>query len=128
MELAVPRVPHLAEQNLDCCPRELTNLHWADSPSEADNHSPNQEILRFLLSLKVHYRLHKSPPLSPNLSQMNPVHTFPPCFRNIHLNVISPSTPLSYEWSLPFRFSDQNFVCISHLSRACCLPCPSHPP
>jgi len=26
------------------------------------------------------------------------------------------------ERSLPFRFSDQNFVCISHVSRACYMP------
>jgi hypothetical protein len=27
--------------------------------------------------------------------------------------------PRSYEWSLPFRISDKNFVCISHLSHPC---------
>jgi hypothetical protein len=30
-----------------------------------------------------------------------------------------PSMPRSSEWSLPFRFSDQNIACISHLSHAC---------
>jgi hypothetical protein len=29
-------------------------------------------------------------------------------------------------WSLTFRFSDQNFVCIFHLSHACCLLHPSY--
>jgi hypothetical protein len=29
---------------------------------------------------------------------------------------------------LPFRFSNQNFVCISHLSHPCYMPCPSHAP
>jgi hypothetical protein len=39
-------------------------------------------------------------------------HRFP----NIHSNVIFPSS----HRSLPFRVSNQNFVCTSHLSCACC--------
>jgi len=42
---------------------------------------------------------------SPILSQMNPVHTFPPCFPKIHSNIILPSKLSSSEWSLPFKFS-----------------------
>jgi len=44
----------------------------------------------------------------------------------IHSNVIFPSMAKRSELSLPFRFSDKNFVCISHLSRACYTPLPSH--
>jgi hypothetical protein len=29
--------------------------------------------------------------------------------------------------SLSFRFSDQNYICIYHLSDACCMLRPSHP-
>jgi len=47
---------------------------------------------------------------------------FPPCFPKIHTNVVFPSTSGSSEWSLPFRFSDQNFVCIYQLSQACYIP------
>jgi hypothetical protein len=36
--------------------------------------------------------------------------------------------PTSSEWSLTFRFSNQNTVCISHPSSACYMPSPSHPP
>jgi hypothetical protein len=50
------------------------------------------------------------------------------CFSKIHYNIILPSTPRSCKWSLPFRFSDQHFVCISHLSHTCYTPFPSHPP
>jgi len=36
-----------------------------------------------------------------------------------HSNIIFPSTPRSSELCLTFRFSNQNFVWISHLSHAC---------
>jgi len=46
----------------------------------------------------------------------------------IHSNVIPQFTPRSSKWPLPFGFCDQNFVCISHLSHACYMSLPSHPP
>jgi len=56
---------------------------------------------------------------------MNPVHTLPPYFPKIHCNIFLPSRPSN--WSLPFRFSNQNIVFISHLPHACCMSRPSHP-
>jgi hypothetical protein len=50
------------------------------SPEEANNHTTNQEIPHLLWNLKVQYYVCKSLLLVPILSQMNPVHTFPPCF------------------------------------------------
>jgi hypothetical protein len=34
---------------------------------------------------------------------------------------------VSSKWSLPFRLSDQKFLCICHNSHACCVLCPPHP-
>jgi hypothetical protein len=34
--------------------------------------------LHFIQKLKVHYRVHKGPPLDPTLNQMNPAHVLKP--------------------------------------------------
>jgi hypothetical protein len=68
----------------------------------------------------------QQPPLLPILSHMHPVHTFPPCFPKDHSNIILPSMPMSSEWSLPFRISEQNFTYIPHVSYACYMPRASH--
>jgi len=59
---------------------------------------------------------------------MNLVHNFPKYVSKIYYNIILSSTPRFSEWYLPFRFSNQNFVLISHLSHACYVPRQSYPP
>jgi len=91
------------------------------SPSrEAHSHSASQEIPHLLRNPKVHYRVHKSPPLVQILNQMHPAPTFPSYFSKIRSNIIFPSTPRSSAWPLPFRISGQNFLRISHVSHAAC--------
>jgi len=56
----------------------LTHLiHGADSLLRANRFSASQEISRILWKPKVHYRVYKSPPPVPLLSQVNPVHSLP---------------------------------------------------
>jgi len=43
----------------------------------------------------------------------------PPYFHNIHSNVIYLSMLQSSDWSHSFTFSEENFLCTSHVYRAC---------
>jgi len=51
---------------------------------EDDSHSAAEAILSHLWCQNVGYRAHKSLPLIPILSQMNPDHISPPCFLKNH--------------------------------------------
>ena len=39
-----------------------------------------------------------------------------------YFNITLPFKNMASKWSLPFRLHNQNFVCISHISRACHMP------
>jgi len=92
------------------------NLSW-----EANSHSVYQKIPPLSWNTKVHCSVHKSPPLVPVLSQMNPFHSIWNYFSKIPSNNILQYTPSSFEWSLNSSFSHKNFVFNFHLfMRAAC--------
>jgi hypothetical protein len=78
------------------------------SPScEAANCAATLELASILWSPKVHHRVHKSPPLVPILSQINPIHTILHFLSKIHFNIVHPPTSWSSQWSLSFWLSHQ---------------------
>jgi hypothetical protein len=62
---------------------------------KTDNHSTNRDIPSILWNPKLHYHVHKSPPLDSALNQINPVHLLPSYFSKTRFNMFFPCTPMS---------------------------------
>jgi hypothetical protein len=98
------------------------------SPSwESASHAGTQELPNISWNPKVHYRVHKSPPLVPILSQNNSVHTTQSYLRSTlilstHLCLGLPSVsfllafpPVSYMHSSPIRATCPAQLILIHL-------------
>jgi hypothetical protein len=95
---------------------------------EAVNCAATQEFPSILRNPAVHYCVHKSPPLIPILSQIDPVNNIPSYLSKIHLNTVHPLTSWSSSWSLSFWLSHEYPKCILLLLYSYYIPCPSYHP
>jgi len=62
---------------------------------------------------KVHYCIHKHPPLVHVLSYINPVHASPSHLLKIHFNIVLPSLPRSPKW--PLSLSSPTKILYAHV-------------
>jgi hypothetical protein len=105
-----------------CCHRHsLTELRrsW-----EAANCAATQEIPKISRNPRVHYRDHKSPPLVPILSQINPIHSIPSYFSKINFNTAQPPTSWFPSGLVPSDFPT-NILYTFLVPHSCYMHCQS---
>jgi hypothetical protein len=103
-----------------------TNSIELSYPSEAASCATDQECTHISWNPKVHYCVHKSPPLFPILIQINPVHTTSSCLFKIHLNIILPPTFVFLVVPFLLAFPPKSYM-HSSSPYAWYVPSPSHP-
>jgi hypothetical protein len=121
-------LPEVFSHSLRCpttCPKRTSYLLTELSPSwGAANCAAPQELPSILWKPKVQYRVHKSPPLVPILSHINPIHSIPSYLRSVlklstHLRLGLPSGlfPFGFPTNIlyAFLFSPIRTTCPAHL-------------
>jgi hypothetical protein len=105
---------------------KFTYLLTKLSPSwGAANCAAPQELPSILWNPKIQYRVHKSPPLVPILSNVNPIHTIPSY--PIHFDIVHPYYVLVFPVvSFLLAFSPI-FYMHSSDPHSCYMSSPSHP-
>jgi hypothetical protein len=86
---------------------------------EAVSRAATRELPSILWNPKVHYRVHKSPPLVPILNQISPVRTTTSYRSNIHFNILQPPRSWFSQWSLSFWLSHQYPICSCTIRDTC---------
>ena len=83
---------------------------------------------KFHTFYKTHYRIHKSPPPLPILSQSNPVYASSSNALKIHfiIRINLPTMPRSPKWSLSIRSLHQDPLCTSPVFLTCYMSRSSH--
>jgi hypothetical protein len=84
------------------------------SPLEVASRSATKILTKILRKLKVHYRLHKSHALVPNLSHMHTVHTTTSYFSKILFNIIPLPTSKSSAFPTKFLYAFLFSPCVPH--------------
>jgi hypothetical protein len=100
----------------------LTNSMEQSLSWEADSHLASEEIPCHLWNFEVHYCVHKSLPLDPVLSHVNPVHAWTPFFI-ICFNIVFP-LPWSLNGFFPSGF--QTKILYAFLTFPMHVTCPTH--
>jgi hypothetical protein len=88
--------------------------------SEANSFWISHEWPHFFVNVYVQYPFQKRPPYVPYLSHTNPLYVFPFCYLMIHLNIIRPFTPKSWQLPLSFSLTHHNPASTCHPIRATC--------
>jgi hypothetical protein len=117
----------------------LTTIRYFETSSEVQKLNSSFHLLlgflptlfpmgasRLLWMPKLHFRTHKSSPLVPILSQMNPFHIFKPISLRTGRIVFTHLSLGLLEWSLSFRFSHQSVLFL--ISHTFYVSDPSNPP